>query len=98
MLHIPVCLYVCQLTCYKIIGSALTGVNFVQYMFATIVVFALDPWIAGMGLQNTFILIGCLALLINLLCIPLIWFGKRWRVASKERYEKIAARTLHERT
>ncbi|KAJ5611165.1 MFS general substrate transporter [Penicillium lagena] len=81
----------------EIIGSALVGVNFVQYMFATIVIFALDPWIQGMGLQNTFILIGCLAFLVNLLCIPMIWFGKRWRIACRGRYEKMAARQFDDR-
>lgn len=70
----------------QIIGSALVGVNFVQYMIATIVTFALGPWITGMGLQNNFIFMGCLALVINLLYIPMIWFGKRWRTACWGRY------------
>ncbi|KAJ5771134.1 uncharacterized protein N7511_003185 [Penicillium nucicola] len=69
----------------KILGTALIGVSFAQYMVATIIIFALDPWINGMGLYNTFTVIGCLAIGCNLLCIPMILFGKKWRISCKER-------------
>ncbi|KAJ6118198.1 hypothetical protein N7471_013665 [Penicillium samsonianum] len=38
----------------KILGTALIGVSFAQYMFATIIIFALDSWISSMGLYSTF--------------------------------------------
>jgi hypothetical protein len=66
-------------------------------MFATIIIFALDPWINSMGLYNTFTVIGCLAVACNLLCIPVILFGKKWRISCAAQYEKMAAVQFDER-
>ncbi|KAK5043479.1 hypothetical protein LTR84_011948 [Exophiala bonariae] len=71
----------------EIVADALVAVAFVRNGLSMVVVFVLTPWIAGMGFRNSFTLIGCLALFINLLCLPMIYFGKRWRVACAERYE-----------
>lgn len=53
-------------------------------MFATIIVFALAPWIAGLGLHNTFTNVGCLALALNLTTLPMIIWGKKvsWHFSS----------------
>jgi hypothetical protein len=81
----------------KILGTALIGVSFVQYMCATLIVFVLDPWINNMGLYGTFTLIGCLALGCNLLCIPMILFGKKWRISSRAQYERMSEVHVGER-
>lgn len=54
-----------------------------------VVTFTITPWFEGMGFKNAFTLIGCLCLAINLLCVPMIYFGKWCRVASAKKYERM---------
>lgn len=70
----------------EILGDALVGVCFVRNAIAAAIVFAVSPWISGMGMYNTFILLGCIALLVMLLCVPMIIWGKKLRVLCKDRY------------
>lgn len=64
--------------CYReMLGDALVAVAFVRNIFATIIVFALAPWIAGLGLHGTFTSVGCLALALNLTTVPMIIWGKK---------------------
>ena len=72
------------------VGDALIGVAFVRNICATIIVFSLTSWIEGMGLHNAFTVVGCLSLPINMLCVPLIIFGKRFRRACAPRYRMFA--------
>lgn len=57
-----------------------------------VVRFAFTPWINGMGIQNTFILIGMLALITVTLPILLMVYGKRARAGTADNYRKYAAR------
>ncbi len=64
--------------CYReILGDALVAVAFVRNMFATIIVFALAPWITGLGLHGMFTSVGCLALALNMTTLPMIIWGKK---------------------
>ncbi|KAH7364832.1 major facilitator superfamily domain-containing protein [Rhexocercosporidium sp. MPI-PUGE-AT-0058] len=75
----------------EIVADGFVVVAFMRNMLAMVVVFSLTPWIEGMGVQNTFILVGAMCLFINLLMIPMIIFGKKWRLTCGDRYEKMAA-------
>ncbi|KAL3471439.1 major facilitator superfamily domain-containing protein [Aspergillus californicus] len=74
-----------------ILGDALIAVVFIRNGFAAIIRFAFTDWLAGMGIQNTFILIGMIALVSVVIPILLLVYGKRARVRTAERY-KIYAR------
>lgn len=45
--------------------------------------------ISNMGLQNAFILVGCLGAAIWGTCFVAIWAGKAWRVSSARSYWNI---------
>ncbi|ETI25008.1 hypothetical protein G647_04378 [Cladophialophora carrionii CBS 160.54] len=82
----------CQ-DCYQyILGDALTGVVFVRNIISTGLVFAVTPWIAGMGVYDMFVLLGCLSVAVALTCIPLIVWGRAWRARLAGRYEHFAAK------
>lgn len=50
--------------CYEAIdGEALTSVMLIRNIIGFGLTFSVQPWIEGMGLRNTFILMGCLACL-----------------------------------
>ncbi|ORY60290.1 major facilitator superfamily transporter [Pseudomassariella vexata] len=79
--------------CYsKIIGSALVPIAFTRNAFATLIVFALTPWIESMGLENMFITATILCLVTLSSTIMMMIWGRRMRVWSADRYERFAAR------
>ncbi|KAB8261412.1 major facilitator superfamily domain-containing protein [Aspergillus pseudonomiae] len=79
--------------CYPdILGDALIAIVFIRNGFAMVVRFAFTPWITGMGIENTFILISMLALVTVTLPILLMVYGKRARASTAEKYRKYAAR------
>lgn len=57
---------------------------------ATAIVFAFNPWVAAMGYQDTFILCAVIGLIFNLLVIPMIIWGKSWRIKLAEKYYRFA--------
>lgn len=79
------------------LGDALVAVAFVRNIFATVIVFALAPWIAGLGLHGCFTSVGCLALALNLTTLPMIIWGKKFRIMCAERYAKMAERQFDSR-
>ncbi|KAE8138905.1 major facilitator superfamily domain-containing protein [Aspergillus pseudotamarii] len=79
--------------CYPdILGDALIAIVFIRNGFAMVVRFAFTPWITGMGIQNTFIVIGMLALRTVTLPILLMVYGKRARARTANMYRKYATR------
>ncbi|PYH92045.1 hypothetical protein BO71DRAFT_432269 [Aspergillus ellipticus CBS 707.79] len=63
--------------CYRdIVGDALVAMAFVRTGLATVIVFALTPWINTIGLENMFICSACISLALMLLIIPMIYWGK----------------------
>ncbi|KAK4550296.1 hypothetical protein LTR36_003263 [Oleoguttula mirabilis] len=75
--------------CYaEVIGDALVSVTFVRNALATMVVFALTPWINSMGLYNMFICAACLAWAMYSLTIPMLIWGRTWRVQTAARYRR----------
>jgi hypothetical protein len=52
----------------------------------------MTPWMAGMGVYNMFVLLGCLGLAVALTSVPMIIWGRKWRVQLAGRYEFYAAK------
>jgi hypothetical protein len=76
---------------HQILGDALTSVVFVRNIISTALVFAITPWMAGMGVYNMFVLLGCLSIAVALTCVPLMIWGRTWRARLAGRYEHFAA-------
>lgn len=52
--------------------------------------FGLVSWLNDMSLTHVGVISGCVSTGIGLLCIPMAIWGKQFRIASIERYEKVA--------
>ncbi|VUC33661.1 unnamed protein product [Clonostachys rosea] len=74
------------LTIAQIIGSALTSVVFVRNAIATALVFAITPWMETMGVYDMFVVIGCIATGVALTSVPVIIWGRRFRVQLADKY------------
>ncbi|KIW10970.1 hypothetical protein PV08_10269 [Exophiala spinifera] len=82
----------CQ-DCYQyILGDALTGVVFVRNVISTALVFAITPWMNGMGVYNMFVLLGCLSIAVALTSVPLVIWGRTWRMKLAGKYEYFVAK------
>lgn len=57
---------------------------------ATVIVFALTPWIEGIGLRNMFISVGCLSFGICLTTVPMMVYGKKMRAITRDAYFRMA--------
>ena len=87
-----------KLTPFQIIGDALVGIVFTRNVFSVIVLFTITPWITGMGVQNLHILTACLAFTILMVPAVLLKWGKKARLATAGRYERMARRQPTHRT
>ncbi|KAJ5758095.1 uncharacterized protein N7511_006789 [Penicillium nucicola] len=85
--------------CYQdIIGDALVGVIFMRNIFSVVVLFALTPWVEGMGMRDLHILVTVIAFVLLLIPVPLLIWGKKARVATAPMYRKMASNQLSHRT
>lgn len=66
------------------------AVTVVRNGLATVIVFAFNPWVTGMGYRNTFILCAMLALVSMLTAIPMIIWGKTFRIKFADKYRHYA--------
>lgn len=82
---------------FQIIGDALVALTFSRNTLSTIFVFALTPWIAGVGFANVFNTIGAIGFADLLFSVVLIWKGKEWRFLNARRYKHYAARQFDPR-
>ncbi|KAK1997753.1 major facilitator superfamily transporter [Colletotrichum falcatum] len=73
----------------ELTAEAFVGIAFIRHAVGVGVPSALVPWMSSMGLTNMYILSGVLSLLIGLLYVPLIIWGKRIRTALAPRYSRL---------
>ncbi|KPI45398.1 putative MFS-type transporter [Cyphellophora attinorum] len=73
-----------------IIGPALIGVVFVRNGMATVMTFVIPIWMDSMGVYNMFLLLGILTALVMLTSVPLLIWGKRWRIKLGDKYKDLA--------
>jgi len=76
----------------EIIADSLVGTTFTRNAISTIFVFALSPWISGVGMKNVYVTIGIIEIAVMLCCSLFIIYGKRWRQFTAERYKYYASR------
>jgi len=74
----------------EILPDALIGVAFVRNIMATILVFVIQPWFNGMGVYNSFVLLGCISVAFSLTAIPMYIWGKKARIRCADRYRHYA--------
>ncbi|KAL4866193.1 hypothetical protein BDV12DRAFT_199385 [Aspergillus spectabilis] len=73
--------------CYKEAASeAFVAVILIRNTMGFVITYAISPMISDMGLQNAFILVGCLGAAIWGTCFLAIWAGKSWRSHSAKTY------------
>ena len=70
---------------------------FIRNGFGMIIKFAFAPWVDGMGVQNTFILIGVLSLATMVMPALLMVYGKRARIHTAHKYMEYAAHQVAQR-
>ncbi|KAJ5832496.1 major facilitator superfamily domain-containing protein [Penicillium riverlandense] len=71
----------------NIVADSLVGVTFIRNLLATILIFALTPWIEAVGISSVFLTLSLLSLAVlvpGTLCF--LYFGKRLRVRTASRY------------
>ncbi|KAH7067221.1 major facilitator superfamily domain-containing protein [Paraphoma chrysanthemicola] len=83
---------------HEIIGDALVGIVFVRNVVSVLALFALTPWIDDMGVQDVHILTAAVCFAVLLLPVPLLVWGKRARIATAKRYERMLMRQPTHRT
>lgn len=81
----------------EIVGDALVGVTFTRNALATIFVFALTPWINGVGMKNVFITIGVIGIAVLSFAFVFIAKGKQFRIWTAPRYRYFAERQFDAR-
>jgi uncharacterized membrane protein len=70
----------------------LVGVVFTRNAISVAVLFALTPWINGMGIQNLHVLIAVLCFAICSIPVLLLVWGKKARIATAEKYKRLASK------
>jgi hypothetical protein len=70
----------------------------VRNILSVVVLFALTPWISGMGVQNVFILTAVICFVILSIPVPLLIWRKKARIATAKRYRQMAMRHPVQRT
>ncbi|KAH6952200.1 major facilitator superfamily domain-containing protein [Fusarium avenaceum] len=70
-----------------IVGPALTGVVFIRNVIATGLVFAASPWMESMGVYDMFVVLSCISTAIALTCIPMVIWGRKFRVQLAGKYD-----------
>ncbi|KAF4625944.1 hypothetical protein G7Y89_g12217 [Cudoniella acicularis] len=73
----------------EILGDALVGIAFVRNLLAAGVIFAQDPWTDAVGLHGLFTCVGCISIGLNILIIPLTFWGKKFRIKCAKRQPAI---------
>ncbi|KAL0934650.1 major facilitator superfamily transporter [Colletotrichum truncatum] len=79
----------------ELTAEAFVGVAFIRNAVSVGVPSALVPWMSSMGLSNMYILSGIISLVIGLLYIPMIIWGKRMRTALAQRYWRLVERRMN---
>lgn len=82
----------------KVIGNALVGVTFIRNLFTVVVLFVLTPWLDGMGIQNTHVIIAVLTAVVLIGPVALLKWGKKARVKTAASYKRMALRQPTRRT
>lgn len=68
-------------------GEAFVGIAFLRNCFSIVLVFAINPWLAHQGVRNMFIVIGVWSFVVCCLHLPLLKWGKYFRIRTAHTYK-----------
>lgn len=68
------------------------GIIFMRNVLAVVILFALTPWIKAMGLINVHTIVAVIMFVTQLLVVPFLIWGKKFRAAVAQRYLERASR------
>lgn len=71
----------------QMIGDALVGIIFIRNFIGAVIGVAMIPWIRDMGILNTFIVVAATAVIVLLIPVPMIIWGKKARAATAAKYK-----------
>lgn len=79
------------LDCYTLLDTqVVTTIILIRNLVGFGIAWGIQPWISGMGQQNTFICVGALAFAVTIFAVFFIIFGKRLRRWTASRYMRLA--------
>ncbi|KAH3668121.1 hypothetical protein OGAPHI_001875 [Ogataea philodendri] len=80
----------------QLILETLVAVEVINNLIGCIFTFACSPWLDRSGTENTYIALAVLNIFFMFLSLPLLKWGKSWRLATKKSYVKMVdARSKH---
>ena len=80
------------LDCYPLLDTqVITTIILIRNIVGFGITWGIQPWIAGMGQQNTFIFVGALSFVVTAAALLFIAFGKSMRRSTAARYMRLAA-------
>lgn len=68
------------------IGDALVGVVFVRNALAAVLWLCVMPWMDGSGIRSVFIVAAAMSMVILLIPVPLLYWGRSGRIATADKY------------
>jgi len=80
-----------------IVGDSLVSITFTRNVVSTIFVFALTPWIDGVGITNVFVMITVIGIAVLLLVFLFIYKGKAFRRWTAAKYYYYSERQFDSR-
>ncbi|KAJ3497067.1 hypothetical protein NLG97_g2186 [Lecanicillium saksenae] len=80
-----------------VIGDAYVAITFVRNALGTVGAVTLTPWINALGLYNMFVCSGCISIVVSLLVVPMMIWGRRSREWTAVRYRTMASRQFDAR-
>ncbi|KIW64048.1 hypothetical protein PV04_09008 [Phialophora macrospora] len=78
-----------------IVGDSLVAVTFVRNALATAVAMSLSNWIEGTGLSAVFIICAVVSAVVLLTTIPMMIWGKSFRVRTAKKYVSMAQKQFN---
>ncbi|KAF4537473.1 MFS transporter [Lasiodiplodia theobromae] len=73
-------------------ADAFVAITFVRNAVSIPIPFAITPWLESAGLTNMFVTCGVISLVVSLLFVPVVVWGRRWRVRLAGRCEGLVGR------
>ncbi|RDW69881.1 putative synaptic vesicle transporter SVOP [Coleophoma crateriformis] len=81
----------------EIVADSMVALTVTRNIVATVFVFAISPWIEGIGMQNVYIMLGVLTAVILLTVFVFIFYGKRIRIKTTSKYRFFTGKQVESR-
>jgi hypothetical protein len=76
----------------------MVAIVFCRNIISVAMLFIYTPWIEHMGIQNTFLVVAVICLIVCVACpVVLLLFGKRLRIATAKKYRDLSGRQVRHR-